>query len=700
MSVPDVEAMAVTSDSLQQHLEEVRAAGFIMLEGRHRRKDGSTFPVEVSVQYTHLDRGYLVAVVRDITERKQAEAVLRTSETRYRSLVAATAQVVWTADVNGQITGELPEWQDFTGQSTEEIQGNGWAAALHPDDVEQAIKVWAEAVQNRTTYDTEYRLYRHDGIYRNFSARGVPVLNPDGSVREWVGCCMDITERKESQEQIAEQASFLDKTQDAIIVRNLKGEILFWNKGAEKMYGWPREDVIGRDLHKLLYANPQKFEEVNEITISQGEWSGELVHLARDGHEIIIEARTTLIRDRMGQPKSVLAIKTDVTEKRKTQAQFLRSQRMESIGTLAGGIAHDLNNILAPIMMSIDLLKKPSNSPQTEKVLQSIEVSAKRGADIVRQVLSFARGLEGDRIEIQMNDLLKDLQAIIADTFPKDIRLQFNFPQDTWIILGDPTQLHQVLLNLCVNARDAMYNGGELTVSVENSVLDDHYVAMNLPAKKGRYVKINVTDTGMGIPPKLIDKIFEPFFTTKELAKGTGLGLSTVMAIVKSHEGMINVYSEQGKGTTFSVYLPAADISSEARKVQTARINLPHGNGETVLVVDDEASILSITSQTLEKFGYRVLTATDGADALAIYLQHRDTVAVVLTDMMMPIMDGPAMIHALMRINPTIRIIAASGLNANGGRTNPSGTGVKHFLTKPYTAGTLCTTLRMILDEK
>ena len=505
---------------------------------------------------------------------------------------------------------------------------------------------------------------------------------------------------REGEDQIAEQASFLDKTQDAIIVRDLEGGILFWNKGAERMYGWQREEVLGRDMDKLLYANPKRFAEVNDLTISQGEWSGELVHLARDGREIIIEARTTLIRDRGGHPKSILAIKTDVTEKRKTQAQFLRSQRMESIGTLAGGIAHDLNNILAPIMMSIDLLKTSSDSPQTKKILQTIEVSAKRGADIVRQVLSFARGLEGDRIEIQVNDLLKDLKSIISDTFPKDIRLQFTIPNDTWIILGDPTQLHQVLLNLCVNARDAMPDGGDLTIGVENSVVDEHYAAMNLQMKAGRYVKIDVTDSGMGIPPKLIDKIFEPFFTTKELAKGTGLGLPTVMAIVKSHEGVINVYSEQGKGTTFSIYLPAADISSKARLVQTGRLKLPQGNGETVLVVDDEISILAITSQTLEKFGYRALTATDGADAIAIYLQHRDTIAVVLTDMMMPVMDGPAMIHALTRINPTVKIIAASGLNANGGKANPSGIGVKHFLTKPYTAGILCTTLRMILDEK
>ena len=317
----------------------------------------------------------------------------------------------------------------------------------------------------------------------------------------------------------------------------------------------------------------------------------------------------------------------------------------------------------------------------------------------MRQVLSFARGLEGERIEVQPKHLLKDLENIIKDTFPKDIRLQFSIPNDTWTILGDPTQVHQILLNLCVNARDAMPNGGSLTIGVENCVLDEQYAAMNIQAKAGRYVMISVTDSGTGIPPDILDKIFEPFFTTKELNKGTGLGLSTVMAIVKSHGGFVNVYSEPGKGTTFKVYLPAMEISSEARKEQSEQASLPRGNGETILVVDDEASILTITSQTLQAFGYRVLTATDGADAVAIYAQHKNEIAVVLTDMMMPVMDGPATIHALMRINPAVKIIAASGLNANGGVAKASGAGVKHFLTKPYTAGTLLKTMRAILDE-
>jgi CheY-like chemotaxis protein len=366
---------------------------------------------------------------------------------------------------------------------------------------------------------------------------------------------------------------------------------------------------------------------------------------------------------------------------------------------LAGGVAHDLNNILAPIMMSIDVLKTLSNDPQSLTILETIEVSAKRGADIVRQVLSFARGLEGQRIEVQPKHLFKDLENIIKDTFPKDIRLEFSIPNDTWTILGDPTQVHQILLNLCVNARDAMPAGGTLTVAVENCVLDEQYAAMNIQAKPGRYLNISVTDSGTGIPADLTDKIFEPFFTTKALNKGTGLGLSTVMAIVKSHEGIINVYSEPGKGTTFNVYLPAMETSSDARKEQSDQATLPRGNGETVLIVDDEASILTITSQTLQAFGYRVVTAMDGADALSVYVQHRKEIAVVLTDMMMPVLDGPATISALLRINPAVKIIAASGLNANGGIVKTSGSGIKHFLTKPYTAGTLLKAIRAILIE-
>jgi CheY-like chemotaxis protein len=349
--------------------------------------------------------------------------------------------------------------------------------------------------------------------------------------------------------------------------------------------------------------------------------------------------------------------------------------------------------------MAIELLKETASDPDSQKFLQTIEVSAKRGADIVKQVLSFARGVEGERVEIQPKHLLKDLESIIKNTFPKNVRLQFSIPDDTWMILGDPTQVHQILLNLCVNARDAMPNGGNLSMSVENCELDEQYAAMHPQAKAGRYVNINVTDSGTGIPQGILDKIFEPFFTTKEINEGTGLGLSTVMGIVKSHGGIINVYSEIGKGTTFKVYLPAMELSPAAQRQLTQQIIVPRGKGEMVLVIDDEDSILTITGETLTAFGYRVLTATDGAEAVAVFAENKSEIAVVLTDMSMPIMDGAALIRALSKLNPEIKIIAASGLNANGEVAKVSGLTVKHFLTKPYTARTLLTLIRSVLDE-
>jgi CheY-like chemotaxis protein len=350
-------------------------------------------------------------------------------------------------------------------------------------------------------------------------------------------------------------------------------------------------------------------------------------------------------------------------------------------------------------MMAIQLLKEMSDDPVVRNILETLDVSAKRGAEIVRQVLSFARGLEGQRIEIQPQNLLKDLGTIIRDTFPKNIRFHFSIADDVRSIVGDPTQVHQVLLNLCVNARDAMPNGGDLTIRFENCVLDEQYAAMNIQGKPGRYVNINVTDSGTGMTPEVLDKIFEPFFTTKAIDKGTGLGLSTVMAIVKSHDGLINVYSEPAKGTTFRIYLPAMQVSGEAQQEPAPETSLPRGGGETVLVIEDEASIRTITSQTLQAFGYRVLTAADGAEGLAIYVQRKDEIAVVLMDMMMPVLDGMAAIRALLRINPKIKIIATSGLDAKRDVVEATGGSVKHLLAKPYTAETMLKTLRAILEE-
>ena len=507
----------------------------------------------------------------------------------------------------------------------------------------------------------------------------------------------DITERKRSE---ARFRLLVDSNAQGVIFWNTKGQISGANDAFLNLVQQTREDLEAGRINWVAMTPPeyshldrQALEQLAETRVCT---PYEKEYILKDGSRVSILLGAAMFED---DPKEGICFIIDLTERKKLEQQFLRAQRMESIGTLAGGIAHDLNNILSPIMMSIDLLKDMSENPKAMTILETIEVSAKRGADIVRQVLSFARGMEGERMEVQPKHLLQDIETIIKDTFPKNIRREFSLPNNLWKILGDPTQLHQILLNLCVNARDAMPDGGCLTITVENVVLDEQYATMHLEAKAGRFVCINVIDSGSGIPPAILDKIFEPFFTTKQVGKGTGLGLSTVMAIVKSHAGFINAYSEPGKGTTFKVYLPATEASSETRGETIALPAPPRGKGETILVVDDEASILTITSKTLEAFGYRTLTADDGADAVALYAQHRDKIAAVLTDMAMPVMDGAATIRALRKINPAIKIITASGLNANGGTARASGDGFKYFLTKPYTAGTLLNAVRKILDE-
>jgi PAS domain S-box-containing protein len=645
-------------------------------ETKRLTKDGRLIDISVTASPIKDASGTIIGaskVARNISDRKQVEEALKKERDFISAVVDTVGALVVILDRQSRIVRFNRACERLSGRSFDEVRGRDVMDLLvMPRERSDARAEFARLSSGQFPNTFENHWMSKEGEPRLVAWSNSALLDSDGSVEYVIATGVDITDRKQAEEQIAEQATLLDKARDAILVHDLEGKILFWNNGAKRSYGWSREEVVGRNIGELLYSDPKVFQEFNAKTISEGEWLGELKHRTKDRGEITIEARWTLIRDNEGNPKSVLAINTDITEKKKIEAQFMRAQRMESIGTLAGGVAHDLNNILAPIMMSIEILKDISEHPQAKVILETIEVRARRGADIVRQVLSFARGLEGERIEVQPKHLLKDLESIIKDTFPKDIRLQFVIPSETWTILGDPTQVHQILLNLCVNARDAMPNGGNLMVSVENAVLDEQYAAMNIQAKPGRYVLISVTDSGTGIPPHLIDKIFEPFFTTKDLNKGTGLGLSTVMAIVKSHEGIVNVYSEPGKGTKFKVYLPAIESTDDSARKGSVQASLPRGNGETVLVVDDEASILTITSQTLQAFGYKVLTATNGATAVAAYARHQHEIAVVLTDMMMPVMDGPATILALKEINPMVKIVAASGLNSNGGEAKVS----------------------------
>jgi two-component system cell cycle sensor histidine kinase/response regulator CckA len=525
----------------------------------------------------------------------------------------------------------------------------------------------------------------------------VPFLDTSEKPYQYIAIRSDITERKRAEERLSEQAALLDKAQDAILVRDLEDHILFWNKGAEDIYGWTKEEATGQDARELLYGeNLSHLKQAHQLLLEKGEWAGEMRQVTKRGEEITVESRWTLVRDDKGKPQSVLIINTNITERKRMESQFLRAQRMESIGTLAGGIAHDLNNVLSPILLSVEMLRLKLTDEGSQQHLKMLQASAERGADMIKQVLSFARGVQGERIPVQPKYLIKDVVKILNDTLPKSIAIRSQLPEQLWLISADATQVHQVLMNLCVNSRDAMQGGGQLTLKAENIVVDENYARMHLEAEPGRYVMMTIMDTGIGIPSDTLHKIFEPFFTTKDVGKGTGLGLSTALTIVRSHGGFINVYSEMGKGTQFAFYLPAMEIGTAAQALQE-QPELPTGHGELILVVDDEEAIREITRATLETFGYRVLTASDGTEAVALYAEQRNEIKVVLTDMMMPFMDGPATIRALQKLNPQVRLIAASGLAANEKAAEAASAGVKTFLAKPYTASKLLTALAEIL---
>ena len=506
-------------------------------------------------------------------------------------------------------------------------------------------------------------------------------------------------ERKQAEQKIRSQAALLDVATDAIFVGDLENRILYWNKGAERLYGWTAEEALGKKANQLLYKlNSSPPLEVYKTLAECGSWQGEWHQVTKGGKHIIVQSRWTLVQDDERQPKSILSVNADITDKKQLEAQFLRAQRMESLGTLAGGIAHDLNNVLTPILMAVQLLQMKLIDAQSQQWLEILEGNVKRGAELVKQVLSFARGCEGERALLQVRHLILEIKQIAKQTFPKSIDLYIDIPQDLWAVYGDATQLHQILINFGVNARDAMPNGGTLSISAENIYIDPTYAKINIDAQVGDYVAITVADTGTGIPKEIIDRIFEPFFTTKELGKGTGLGLSTVMGIVKSHGGFVHVYSELRKGTQFKVYLPAGEIT-QTESASASRYQLPTGEGELILVIDDEDAICEITKLSLEAGGYKAIVAHDGIEAVTLYAQHKSEISAVLTDMMMPHMDGPTTIRTLEKINPHVKIIAVSGLESNHKVAELAGSSVKSFLLKPYTGEKLLKTVYEVLHN-
>lgn len=508
------------------------------------------------------------------------------------------------------------------------------------------------------------------------------------------------TRREQAEQKIREQAALLDKAQDAVIVCDLEDRVTFWNPSATRVYGWSLGEALGRRLSELVSDQlTLAFNEARKSLLQTGEWSGELYEQNKHGRPLVVRSSWTLVRDDAGQPKSKLIISTDITEQKALEEKYLRAQRLESLGILVGGIAHDLNNALAPVLMGAGLLEGVPLPKDLEGVVETMKASAMRGSEMVQQILTFARGSGNQKTVIPVHQLVREMGKIMADTFPKSIVCRVQAEPDSGAVSGMAIQLHQVIMNLCINARDAMPKGGTLILATKNVTVDPAQAALHENAQPGRYVCLSVRDTGTGIPPHQLPQIFQPFFTTKAPGHGTGLGLPTSQTIVSNHGGFMTVESVVGRGTEFKVFLPALEDAGAAIKSVPAA-PLPTGKGEHILVVDDESAILALAQSTLETYGYKVWTAASGPSAILTFSREHENIQLVIMDKSMPFMDGATTIGALRKIRADVRFITTSGHDLRTGGDTEVRLKAAGVLEKPFTVEKLLTTVHEVLAQK
>ncbi len=658
--------------------------------------------VAIAIQQSELHQ----QAQNELTRRKQSEKSLQEQEELFRVLVTSAPVGIFQTDAEGNFLYVNQCWQEITGLSLAEALGKGWSQALHPEDRDLVVNEWYDAAPAGREFNLEYRFRKPQGQTTWVSGRAVPLYNETGAIAGYLGTITDINGRKQAelalQDSEAQLRNALEAADLGTWIWEMETDTIILSEYTQSILGYTSGEFPGTLEAVLDCIHPDdRFsieQKIQQVFSQGGLYELEQRIVRQDGSIGWIAVRGHILRDANSQPIRMTGVIADITQKKQLESQFLRNQRLESLGALAGGIAHDLNNILTPIMMSVQLLPLtlPDVDERSQELIQMLDNNVNRGSALVRQILSFARGIEGDRGTLQIRHLIADIQQMIQETFPKSITIQTDISRNLWTVYGDATQIHQVLLNLAVNARDAMPNGGELNITAKNTTVDPEYVRQHPNTQIGSYVEIAVSDTGVGIPPDLMERIFEPFFSTKEVDRGTGLGLATVFGIVKSHSGAIEVKSDLGRGTQFTILLPAtSETTTETREP----LAIPKGRGELILVVDDEATIREITKASLETHNYRVITAHDGIEAIALYVQRQTEIAAILMNMMMPSMSGTTAIQTLQKINPQVNIIAISGRNFSQRDFRDRELNVKAFLAKPYNTQTLLRTISEVLQN-
>jgi PAS domain S-box-containing protein len=641
-----------------------------------------------------------VGTVMDITERKDTEATYRVNETRYRSLFAnamnglSHCQIEFTAGKATDFTYLAVNKAFHTMTGLKNVIGKR-ITEIFPQIRETdpgLLELFGQVAQTGEgqrveIYITALQQWQALSVYRPTEGQVVAVFDV-------------ITARKRAEEELRTLTRAIDQSPTSIVITDAAGAIQYVNPRFTEVSGYAANEVRGKNPRFLKSGqNPPEHYHDLWATITAGRvWHGELCNRKKNGELFWERVSISPVLDVKGSIANFVAVKEDVTEQRRLQEHLQHAQRMESVGALASGIAHDLNNILAPVLMASALLKTAGRSEQEQTMLEIIEQSAIRGSNVVKQLLAFSRSGGGKRHPLEIQELIREMRGILAETFPREITLRFEVGPDLQPVLGDATQLHQVLLNLCVNARDAMPGGGLLAVGARNFLIDPEWARLNPPAKPGAHVLLTVADTGMGMTPELIERIFDPFFTTKEVGKGTGLGLSTSLGIVRGHGGFFKVESEPGRGTTFAVYLPAAPAEDAGPSVVRAA-EPPRGRNELILIVDDEANVGRSMRGVLEEHGYRVVVATASTEGLAVFRSRAAEISLVLSDLMMPVMNGAAMLREMRRIRGDFKACVMTGLASASKQAELAAIGVSAVLAKPCDRRELLLAVRGALDD-
>jgi PAS domain S-box-containing protein len=694
--------------------------GHYTVEKRYLHPDGRVQWAELSSRFlpgTVKGRNWIITTLTDIGQRKAAEAALRQSEEQLAHAMDQAQLAYWEMDAATGAFTFNDRFYTLYGTTAEREGGYQMTAEVYareflpPEDCHIVPESVAKMLSGVASEDQlQHRIRRRDGEIREIVVRIAVLHDAAGRVSGTRGSNQDVTELKHRETQHQEALARLQKIASRVpgmvyqfrLFPDGRSCFPFASDAIREIYRIAPEEVVTDATKVFSLLHPEDYD---GIVASIQQSARDLTHWNLDYRVKHSDGTVRwLAGNAMPEREATGAVLwhgfiTDITERKTMEMQLLQAQRMEAIGALAGGVAHDLNNILSPIVMMTGLLEGRLENERDREVLAMSHSSALRGAEIIRQLLTYSRGQPVERRLVQPSHLINELVKMMSETFPRDIDLRTELPPDLWPIHADPTQLHQVLMNLCVNSRDAMPGGGHLTLHAANTSLTKGETPLPPHAQPGPYVAITVSDTGHGISPEVRHKIFDPFFTTKPVGKGTGLGLSTAIGIMRNHGGFVDFESTPAQGTSFRIYFPALPDATTAPDGATRATSTPSGNGRTILVVDDELSIRESVRLILEKERFQVVLASHGKEAIAKYLQGRDGICLVLTDLMMPVMNGVALTRALREMNPTLPIMAMSGLSKMDGAQELGALGVPGVLAKPFDGPTLLEAVHRRLAE-